>query len=287
VTAVKGGLESALSNEVSGTPISDCLIDQVGGTFIAALGWAKLVSTWNTNVLRLRRTDNNENDFGLSGKEFDAAAANTWIGANSAWGRTWYDQSGGGTNFLRTAAAYQPPGSEIGVLVPGATAGKYAWRTPCTPGNPGVLYINANITPADGIWSFVFVGVDDGTDDSTHRAIFRKYNTGGALELYRYSDVERLAITNNGSAQKVVNNACPLGSWFVAVGVFNGASSILRVNGVEQTGDISPNWGSSFGIDIGFHIGRYSLFAMQAGAWDEATRIKAETAAKLATGVTW
>jgi hypothetical protein len=91
-------------------------LDAVGSAF-GAFGLRKLRSAYASNLVRLRRTDNTEQDIGAdSSGALDRAAIATFVGANDAWVVTWYDQSGNGRNLTNATAAEQPQLVAAGVI---------------------------------------------------------------------------------------------------------------------------------------------------------------------------
>ena len=70
----------------------------------------RLSTTYTGSLIRIRRSsDNAETDIGYNGSdELDTSAIASFVGANSAYVTTKYDQSGNGRNFVQTTAAKQP-----------------------------------------------------------------------------------------------------------------------------------------------------------------------------------
>lgn len=93
---------------------------------LAAYGLLRLSST-STNVIRVRRSsDNTEQDIGLVGDVLDTAALDTFVGANSGYVVTEYDQSGNGKHRRQSNASRQPIIVNAGVLV--TISGKPAYN---------------------------------------------------------------------------------------------------------------------------------------------------------------
>lgn len=68
----------------------------------------KMIST-ATNSVRVRRSsDNAEQDIGFTGNALDTTSLATFVGANSAFVVTWYDQTGNGYNQVQATASKQP-----------------------------------------------------------------------------------------------------------------------------------------------------------------------------------
>ena len=85
------------------------LLDQYSGA-AAAYSLRKLDCDYAGYAIRVRRSsDNSEQDIGFtSGGDLDTATLKTFVGANSGFITTWYDQSGYGNNISISTSAYQP-----------------------------------------------------------------------------------------------------------------------------------------------------------------------------------
>jgi hypothetical protein len=96
-------------------PPSPYLIDTFAGA--AAAYSLRQLRTGNTNVVRVRRdNDNAEQDF--TATEVSDGTLATWVGAgNDGFVRTWYDQSGNGRNAEQTTTANQPQVVSSGSLI--------------------------------------------------------------------------------------------------------------------------------------------------------------------------
>lgn len=75
-----------------------------------AYSFRKLRTAYAGSAVRIRESGGNtEQDFGFDGSgNFDSAGAATFIGANSGFIVTWYDQSGNGLDVTQATAANQP-----------------------------------------------------------------------------------------------------------------------------------------------------------------------------------
>jgi hypothetical protein len=86
----------------------------------AAYSIRRLRTAYTGPLLRVRRSsDNAEQDIGFSSSgcgDLDTAALTTFVGGNSAFIRTWYDQSGNGRNISQTTSANQPRLVNAGTL---------------------------------------------------------------------------------------------------------------------------------------------------------------------------
>jgi hypothetical protein len=84
------------------------LLDDYSGA-AAAYSLRKLDKDYTGSAIRVRRSnDNSEQDIGFVGNDLDTASLKTFVGANSGFVTTWYDQSGNARNATQTTAANQP-----------------------------------------------------------------------------------------------------------------------------------------------------------------------------------
>ncbi len=93
-----------------GVPFVPAVSNTISQTNAAMLvGLRKLVATYNSNIIQLRRSsDNAIQDFGLSGNDLDVAAINTWLGVATGFCTILYDQSGNGQHVTQTNPSLQP-----------------------------------------------------------------------------------------------------------------------------------------------------------------------------------
>ena len=79
-------------------------------SIVAAYGMRRLLGTYSGNILRLRRSsDDAQSDFGALGNgDLDTGAISAWLGADTGYVVTWYDQSGGGRNATQATTTAQP-----------------------------------------------------------------------------------------------------------------------------------------------------------------------------------
>ena len=82
------------------------LLDQFGGAS-AAYSLRRLRTGYTGAAVRVRRSnDNAESDF--TSEEVANGVLSTWVGANTGFVTTWYDQSGNGRNATQSTASQQP-----------------------------------------------------------------------------------------------------------------------------------------------------------------------------------
>lgn len=85
------------------------LIDVVGSAAKVAYGLRLLRAAYAGAGVRVRRaSDNVEQDIGFSGEALDWAAAASFKGASSLLVKTWYDQSGNGSDWANGTSGQQP-----------------------------------------------------------------------------------------------------------------------------------------------------------------------------------
>jgi hypothetical protein len=90
------------------TPI-ELLLDTYTGAS-GAYSLRKLRTAYTGSAIRVRRSnDNTEQDIGFDGNgNLDESALTTFVGANSGFVTTWYDQSGNGRDATQTTSGNQP-----------------------------------------------------------------------------------------------------------------------------------------------------------------------------------
>jgi hypothetical protein len=82
-----------------------------------AFGLFKLRTAYAGSAIRIRRSnDNAEQDIGFSGTDLDTSAISSFVGSNSAFVTTFYDQSGNGQNWTQSTAGSQPRIVNAGTL---------------------------------------------------------------------------------------------------------------------------------------------------------------------------
>lgn len=75
-------------------------LDAISASAIAAFSTRKLRSAYAGSAIKVRRTsDNTTQDIGFSSDNLDTAALASFVGANSGYIDTWYDQSGNGNHL--------------------------------------------------------------------------------------------------------------------------------------------------------------------------------------------
>jgi hypothetical protein len=96
---------------------ANLLLDTYTGA-AAAYSLRKLKTAYTGNAIRVRRSnDNTEQDIGfIANGGLDTASLKTFVGVNSGFVTTWYDQSGNARNATQTTAANQPRIALSGII---------------------------------------------------------------------------------------------------------------------------------------------------------------------------
>jgi len=99
------------------SPAANLLLDDYPNA-AAAYSLRKLDKDYAGNAIRVRRSnDNAESDIGFtSSGDLDTVGLKNFVGANSGFVVTWYDQSGQSRNATQSTAANQPRIANLGVI---------------------------------------------------------------------------------------------------------------------------------------------------------------------------
>jgi hypothetical protein len=201
---------------------------QPGGAY----SFRKLRSTYAGPAVRLRRaSDNAELDInflgctGFTGCPWDSAAAAAHCASTTCFVKTIYDQSGNARDLTQATAGSQPQ------LIFNCNGALPCWRA--TAGATSLL--GPSLTPATGVLSVSAVGN-------------RGAGTGACQFLRENGFASRLTSTAAaptwtlaGAASGSVSASAADAAWHAGVGVINGASSVLNIDGVEVTGTTTGN----------------------------------------------
>ena len=179
----------------------------------AAYSFRKLKSTYSGPAVRLRRTTGGEQDIGFVGVDFDTASATSFCAATTCFGTTWYDQSGNARHQLQATPANQPQ------LIFNCQGSLPCWRGPAS----ATFEAAGSHVFNPGITSFSAVAARAAADVTLVFAANQLLTTG----------VTEWATWNGSTA---LGAPAATGAWHAAVGVINGASSYLRIDGATTTG---------------------------------------------------
>lgn len=118
VTDSVGATASLASFNLSVAAASSGLLDQISATAIGAFSLRRLRNAYAGSAIKVRRSsDNATQNIGFDGAgNFDTTSLTTFIGSNSGFIDTWYDQSGSGNDFAQATTASQPRIVNAGVV---------------------------------------------------------------------------------------------------------------------------------------------------------------------------
>jgi hypothetical protein len=124
-------------------PIATLPLDQISVSSAAAYSLRKVRAGYTGAAIRVRRTDNQEDNIGFTASgDLDTAALLAFVGSSNGFVTTWYDQSGNGRNATQTTAASQPRLVVNGVL---QTEG----------GKPAILFDGVDDSLAVATWGTI------------------------------------------------------------------------------------------------------------------------------------
>lgn len=224
----------------------------------AAYSTRRLRVAWLGAALRVRRSnDNAQQDIGFDSLgNLDEAALTAFVGANSAFVTTWYDQSGNARHATQTTAANQPRIVNAGVVdkVNGRVSPLYngtsnfvrhAASGQTIASQPFTDFVLFKSNENSGIRILLDAGVVGVIDNSTNATIFTALNgnvnasagqTGGLAAGLPDNNTNLLSVLFAGAATNVRKNA---------VSVVTGNSGTnsrlggITVGGARDTGTAS------------------------------------------------
>ncbi len=225
-------------------------VDSVAGAS-AAFGLRKLKAAYAGSAIRVRRSsDNTEKDIGFDTlANLDVPTLMNFVGTDSAYVKTWYDQSGNGYDASQTTAANQPRIVNAGVLDTQAGRpalyfnGTATYMTTGTTmsitgtGATALAVVNMDsATPAYGRVMSGKANGDANDDASTTSACFFCRNNGsGVISGFR-QNASQGSITVSGVYGQVAQMTA----------LYDGTNNTLRLNGVAGTSVASSG---NFGIN--------------------------------------
>jgi hypothetical protein len=191
----------------------------------AAYSFRKLRTAYTGPAVKLQRVDTTVQIIGFVGNDFDTAAAAAFC-TTACTVNTWYDQSGNGRHLLQATAANQPAyvAACNGVL-------------PCARATVATQTLVAlgSVTPAGAVSMAAVGNRSAGTAASCG---FIRLN-GLAANRIGAQAVANGWFVHNGTTP--LNAAAADNAWHTAVGVLNGASTSLTIDGVQTTGSLTPS----------------------------------------------
>lgn len=226
----------AVNNQI--VPVS-YILDTVEGS-VYAFSLRKLKST-AMNAIRVRRSsDDTEQDIGFSSSGgLDTSALSAFVGTDSAYIKTWYDQSGNGYNAVMTTDnAKQPRIVNAGTIQVDANSKPIIYfdgsndyliyNAATTFNQPNTISVVAKWRQVDAT-SALF----DGIDATRH---FVSSNSAGKFKVYAGSDIE---VGNNNTNHNIYQI------------VVNGATSYVYINGTQLGAAFNPGASNMKGLVLG------------------------------------
>lgn len=227
------------------------LLDNVVG-LAAAFSLRQVISNFANPIVDVRRgSDNATASVGFTAEGvLDSAALLAFAGSADVFVTRWYDQSIYARHVIQTVTSRQPKIVEAGVLVVDA-GGKPAIRFPgSTDSLENLTFQQSQPFAYHAVWRPVTIVGHGGGD------VLVGSNSAGPYASFSCR-ADRVFIFAGGSVQKFGD---PRGFTHASTVIFDGASSLVRDNGGEVTGDA----GTSQDPRTAFAIGAYAGFPSQA-----------------------
>lgn len=169
---------------VNATDVPAVTYDAPNTTFLAVHGLRKIVASWAGSAIRVRRSsDNAEQDIGFSAGQLDESALTAFVGANTGYVTTRYDQSGRGMHEVQTTAALQPTITNSSGVI---------HRMGGTNSRPAILFTNA----AGGGLATTSFNIGGTTSTFGAMQAFQSVTSSDQRRIFSYSD----ALTDSDSS---------------------------------------------------------------------------------------
>jgi hypothetical protein len=189
-------------------------LDSVGSA-AAAFGLRKLRTAYTTNkLIRVRRSnDNTEIDIGYTSTgDLDVKTLMNFAGWQTAYVKTWYDQSGNGLDATQTTTSKQPSIVQQGVLntVNNRPAIKFDGtddRLTFTRSISDDFTMVANYSVVAGYGTTIANGSGGGTVWNTHAGLVDADVTGSSNDFGLSIDTSGHLYTGNGSSDTSISSA--------------------------------------------------------------------------------
>lgn len=217
-------------------------LDFIGGTLTGAYSLRRMLSVYEGNCLRVRRSgDNAEQDFGFTASGLlDSSALTAWLGGDLGFVVVWYDQSGNGFNEMQATAANQPS------LVLSSVTFDNKPTLDFDGSNDGFEYVAADRMHEATTSAFIVaVTSRDGANSGNRLASFGTQfgldsQVGGTGAILSPGNNNGSAIGATGtsfgkSGGTAYVDTGPDNTAFVASGRMNGTSVWAGVNGIESS----------------------------------------------------
>jgi PKD repeat protein len=229
VDNVSGGIETKIDYiNISRNIVLD---EYPGATISVSTSLLRSAYTGDCMIVR-RSSDNATQSIGFTQSQLDTAALSTFIGANSGFVQTWFDQSGNGNDFLSFTASWQPRIVNSGTLetMNGRPAPRFLgidtlMHLSKVLVQPFTTFSVSKLTAATGIFASVIFDSLLTTGDRS--IVYHSGSTENPANQFRYGSITLATIEASRVDTLLVST------------LHNGASSIARTKGVQRhTGNI-------------------------------------------------
>jgi hypothetical protein len=192
----------------------------------AAFSLRKLRAAYSGSAIRVRRSsDNAEQDIGFTSGDLDTTSLATFIGANSGYVTTWYDQSGNGYDASNASASVQPKIVDAGTLI--TSGGKAAIEFAPNSTNSNIrLFTGSFAAISQPVTTFAVVETTD-TSDST-KVMIDGLSTQFFFARNSLYQIAAGTVLSDGT---IIDTTSPR-LWY---NLGNGASSEIGYNNVAAT----------------------------------------------------
>lgn len=188
-------------------------------------------------AIRVRRSsDNAEQDIGFTSEGYlDTASLKTFVGANSGYVVTWYDQSGNENDATQATASNQPRIVNSGII-----ERENGYPTIVFANSPSQSYFKKSFTLGNPVSGFIVAKFNSSGD-----FLLDALSSTNVNSLYTTTTTDiRLYNTSSGFTQSMT-----LGQRYLFSFHSNGASSYIGVNNIYASGTVGT--ASMNGITIG------------------------------------
>ena len=212
----------------------------------AAYSLRKLRGAYSGAAVRVRRSnDNAEQDIGFDANgNFNESALTSFVGVNSGFVTTWYDQSGNARHATQTTAANQPRIVLNGVVNKNGNRVSLFWDNT----DDSLRVLPAALTVPQPVTAFSVVKLNNATTGNA--SVIFDANTTSQFALYNSGNTETPNFTAFLGAGNTITNGLVTNNQTSFYGLFNGANSRVSQNGqVGATGNAGAN--SLQGLSIG------------------------------------
>jgi len=224
-----------IASSASSIPL---LLDTYSGA-TAAYSLRKLSTSYTGYAIRVRRSsDNTSQDISFDGSgNLDTTSLTSFVGANSGFVTTWYDQSGNSLNMVQATATNQPTIVSNGILI--------------TQNSKPALYFSNNILQSGRVFStsnFSIFSTISGNSGQSNNVLLCQHTGSadtGRTVFIQPSDVaspysKLKTFFNNGTSYSVISNNIVFDNALKLVNITsNGSGTTTQFVNSTQEGTLS------------------------------------------------